>query len=156
VAPAALSGEMRPALNWLINQAMIAYGSDDAAVGYTLYSPLFSEYLAAAATVAPAAAPALAPPVAPALDPAVYDPLTKIEASLLRYFQDHSRSVVSTEQLLADVWKRPDASARRVQEAIRRLRLQLEEQTQPVGEIKNERGRGYRFVPAQPPTRFSP
>jgi DNA-binding response OmpR family regulator len=46
------------------------------------------------------------------------------------------------------VWKRPDASPRRVQEAIRRLRLQLEEASPPVGSIENERGQGYRFVPA--------
>jgi hypothetical protein len=155
LAPAALSSEMRPTLNWLINQALIAYSSDEESFGYTLYSPLFSEFLVYAAAVSPATAPANAPLIPSAVDPAVYDPLTKIEASLLRYLQDHSRSVVSTEQLLADVWKRPDASARRVQEAIRRLRLQLEGQTTPVGEIKNERGRGYRFVPAQPSTRSS-
>jgi len=35
-----------------------------------------------------------------------------------------------------------------VQEAIRRLRLQLEQASQPVGVIENERGKGYRFVPA--------
>jgi DNA-binding response OmpR family regulator len=70
-----------------------------------------------------------------------------MEASLLRYLHNHSQMVVSTEQLLADVWKRPDASTRRVQEAIRRLRLQLERQSPPIGEIRNERGRGYRFVP---------
>jgi DNA-binding response OmpR family regulator len=35
-----------------------------------------------------------------------------------------------------------------VQEAIRRLRLQLEEASPPVGTIENERGQGYRFVPA--------
>ena len=33
-------------------------------------------------------------------------------------------------------------------EAIRRLRLELEEAQPPVGVIENERGQGYRFVPA--------
>ena len=42
----------------------------------------------------------------------------------------------------------PDASPRRVQEAIRRLRLQLAEAEPPIGNIENERGRGYRFVPS--------
>jgi DNA-binding response OmpR family regulator len=72
-----------------------------------------------------------------------------MEATLLRYFLNHSQSVVSTDQLLTEVWKRPDSSTRRVQEAIRRLRLQLEQQTPFIGIIENERGRGYRFIPAQ-------
>jgi DNA-binding response OmpR family regulator len=76
------------------------------------------------------------------------DQFSKIEAALLRYFKAHANQVVSTEQLLAEVWKRPDASNRRVQEAIRRLRLQLEEMAIPIGAIENDRGRGYRFVPA--------
>jgi DNA-binding response OmpR family regulator len=35
-----------------------------------------------------------------------------------------------------------------VQEAIRRLRMQLEKIQPPIGDIENDRGRGYRFVPA--------
>ncbi len=73
---------------------------------------------------------------------------TKTEAALLALLQTHQNQIVSTEQLLAEVWKRPDATNRRVQEAIRRLRLQLEEMDKPFGAIENERGRGYRFVPA--------
>jgi DNA-binding response OmpR family regulator len=76
------------------------------------------------------------------------DQFTKIEASLLRYFQSHQNETISTEQLLADVWKRPDATNRRVQEAIRRLRLHLEAAHPPIGAIENDRGRGYRFTPA--------
>ena len=68
---------------------------------------------------------------------AALDQLTKTEAALLRYFKAHENQVVSTEQLLADIWKRPDASNRRVQEAIRRLRLQLEELDKPIGTIEN-------------------
>ena len=71
-----------------------------------------------------------------------------MEAALLRYLQKQGGMVVSTDQLLANVWKRPDSSTRRVQEAIRRLRLQLEQQTPPIGVIENDRGRGYRFIPA--------
>ena len=65
------------------------------------------------------------------------DQFTKIEASLLRYFQAHQLETVSTEQLLAEVWKRPDATNRRVQEAIRRLRLHLEAANPPIGAIEN-------------------
>ena len=141
-----------PTLNWLINQAMVICD----AKGYALFSPLFTEFLAnrmAAVTQVertPTPQPAnttLAAPLPP--DAPIYHQLTKIEGVLLRYFQAHANEVVSAEQLLAEVWKRPNASSRRVQEAIRRLRLELEEASPPVGDIENERGQGYRFVPAQ-------
>ena len=77
------------------------------------------------------------------------DQFTKIEAALLRFFQSHPNETVTVDQLLAEVWKRPDATNRRVQEAIRRLRLQLEEMTPAIGAIENDHGRGYRFVPAR-------
>lgn len=132
-------------LNWLINGAIIRYTGS----GYQLFSPLFAEFLASRITQS-------APAVATTPDTAepddlhslgIYDRLTKTEAALLHYFAERSNQVVSAEQLLADVWKRPDASTRRVQEAIRRLRLQLESEEVAVGVIENERGRGYRFVP---------
>jgi hypothetical protein len=147
LAPEAVSSDQLPALNWFINQALVAYRSSETGFAYTVYSPLFAEFLAH--TPAPARGNPLAPLTqqSPVESP-VYEQLTKIEAALLRYFQQHSRDLVSTEQLLTHVWKRPGASDRRVQEAIRRLRLQLEQQQPPIGEIKNERGRGYRFIPA--------
>lgn len=150
-------------LNWLINQAMVV--SD--AQGYALFSPLFAEFLAnrlaatppdappdalpdaplPAATTKPAPQPA--PQPAPSVaDTAIYAHLTKIEGALLRYFQSHPHQIITPEQLLTHVWRRPTASTRRVQEAIRRLRRQLAEATPPVGEIENERGQGYRFIPA--------
>ncbi len=133
--------EQFPALNWLINQAMVAYTN----AGYRLFSPLFGEFLSARLAEHPTPA---APP-APRLETVpIYDRLTKIEAALLRYFEARPHQIIPPEQLLADIWKRPDASPRRVQEAIRRLRLQLQDASPPVGVIENERGRGYRFVPA--------
>lgn len=144
-----------PTLNWLINQAMVICDVH----GYALFSPIFTEFLAnrlASVTQPPAVerpsprsspspqpTPAILSPDAP-----IYDQLTKIEGVLLRYFQARPNEVVSAEELLVEVWKRPDASTRRVQEAIRRLRLQLDELSPPVGSIENERGQGYRFVPA--------
>ncbi len=156
-----VSREEIPTLNWLINQAMVICD----AKGYALFSPVFTEFLAnrMATVTQPVGAPLTTPqppapspppharqPSPPVLPPdaPIYDQLTKIEGILLRYFQAHANEVISSEQLLAEVWKRPDASVRRVQEAIRRLRLQLDEVSPPVGTIVNERGQGYRFVPA--------
>lgn len=143
-------------LNWLINNAIITYAGN----GYELFSPLFAEFLASRITQSlPAvsddsfATGSDGPGAVDELQSlGIYDRLTKTEAALLQYFAQHSNQVVSAEQLLTDVWKRPDASTRRVQEAIRRLRLQLEEVEEQVGVIENERGRGYRFVPANPQT----
>ena len=137
------------ALNWLINQAMVTCCGSPNQNGYQLFTPLFAEYLERrlapdTETKPPSPAP---PSAATAPD---FDQFTKTEAALLRYFHAHENQVVSTEQLLAEVWKRPDASNRRVQEAIRRLRLQLEEADPPIGSIESDRGRGYRFVPARP------
>ena len=92
-------------------------------------------------------------PVAPAvldshLSAAELEQFTQTEAALLRYFQTHQNETVSVDQLLAEVWRRPGATNRRVQEAIRRLRLQLEESDPPLGMIENDRGRGYRYIPA--------
>lgn len=149
-----------PILNWLINQAMVICD----AKGYALFSPIFTEFLAnrmaseADAMVRTSSSPAQAlprttPPFrtpTPYLvpDSPIYQQLTKIEGSLLRYFQSHPNELLSPEQLLADVWRLPDSSPRRVQEAIRRLRLELEEVSPAVGSIENERGAGYRFIPA--------
>lgn len=131
-------------INWLFNQAIITWDAD----GCHLYSPLFVDFLASRlATHIPEIAPARAPQEE-LPDLPIYEQLTKTEVNLLRYFQQHGRKIVPPEQLLADVWRRPDASPRRVQEAIRRLRLQLAEADPPVGVIENERGRGYRFIPA--------
>lgn len=147
--------EQAPALNWLINQAIVICCMGPGQSGYQLFSPLFTEFLVRrletserngnerAAPAEPAAGP-------PAREPAgaELDQFTKTEALLLRYFQTHQNQTISTEQLLSEVWKRPDASNRRVQEAIRRLRLQLETANPQIGTIENDRGRGYRFLPA--------
>jgi hypothetical protein len=134
------------ALNWLINYAAITYDGNV----YHLFSPLFQEFLAdqlnleqtitalwplTSATVATGAGN-------------IFDSLAPKEAELLRYFQAHSYTVLSLEQLLADVWNQPEASPRRVQEAIRRLRNRLNKWTPPLGVIENERGAGYRYIPA--------
>lgn len=142
-------------LNWLINQGMVVYAGKGGSVGYKLFSPLFADFLAERfALLAPEShngngvSHGTAEGAYVAFEPAYVGGLTRIEAMLLAYMQAHSHQVISPEQLLADVWKRPDATPRRVQEAIRRLRLELEVAEPPIGVIENDRGRGYRFVPA--------
>jgi hypothetical protein len=141
--------EESAALNWLINQAMVICCAHGQQSGYQFFTPLFTDYLARRRSIEPTPPPQIAPP--PAQSEETLDQFSKTEAALLRYFTAHANQVISTEQLLADVWKRPDASNRRVQEAIRRLRLQLEEMDKPIGAIENDRGRGYRFVPTNEP-----
>lgn len=131
-------------LNWLINQSMVIYNQQS----YRLFSPLFGEFLANRLARAAALAARTQAAPTPLAHDALYAQLTKTESALLRYFQSHSHAVITPEQLLADVWKRPDASPRRVQEAIRRLRLELAQVSPPIGTIENERGQGYRFIPA--------
>jgi hypothetical protein len=140
--------EHAAALNWLINQAIVICCVQPKQNGYQFFTPLFGEFMARRMQ------PAIeAQPVAPAvpdsqLSAADLEQFTKTEAALLRYFQSHQNETVSVDQLLAEVWRRPGATNRRVQEAIRRLRLQLEESDPPLGMIENDRGRGYRFIPA--------
>jgi hypothetical protein len=147
LTPSQLTPDQWPVLNWLINQALITIAESPNGIGYRFFSPLLSEFLRYHPVEMPTAAGSVALPHPTEQSIALYDRLTKIEANLLHYFQAHSQTLIPTEQLLTDVWKRPSSSDRRVQEAIRRLRLQLEQQHPPIGEIKNERGRGYRFVP---------
>ena len=136
-----VTAEQTPVLNWLIDQTVVVYGES----GYQIACPLFVDFLnSRIGPQARASRPSVDGDASPLLSN-----LTKTENALLRYFQKHDNVVVSTDDLLADVWHRPDASPRRVQEAIRRLRLRLDDAVPPVGAIHNERGRGYRFVPAR-------
>ena len=138
--------EHAAALNWLINQAIVTCCVQLRQNGYQFFTPLFGEFVAR--RMQPAPAPQPVAPQHNGLAAADLDQFTKTEAALLRYFQAHQNETVTVDQLLADVWRRPDATNRRVQEAIRRLRLQLEESDPPLGMIENDRGRGYRFIPA--------
>lgn len=147
LAPDQITREQLPALNWLINQATIRYGVARDGYTYQLFSPLFAEFVLNRRTQQiTETGEATVQPINNT-EEAIYEQLTKMEAMLLRYFERHSHRLITMEQLLTDVWKRSDASTRRVQEAIRRLRLQLE-QYPNIGSIENERGRGYRFIPA--------
>lgn len=125
-------------LNWLINQAMAKYDR----VSYRLFSPLFVKFLRDKEQIS-----AEPEPRAANFDQFLQN-LAPKEADLLRYLRLHSHTIVSVDQLLADVWQQPEASPRRVQEAIRRLRYTLSRQTPSLGVIENQRGEGYRFVPS--------
>lgn len=142
---AAIAPEQKAAISWLINQAVVTY--EDQA--YRLVTPLFADFLRQR-SVAPGAGQRLVQPApsVSALPPTGDGSLPRIEADLLRYFSQHANQVVSSQELLVEVWKLPaTTSDRRVQEAIRRLRNHLKAQTPPIGAIENERGQGYRFVP---------
>jgi len=129
-------------LNWLINEAIVKF--DDKF--YRIFSPLFETFFTDQMHLELPAAGSLSSITNDTA--AIFDSLTPTEAELLRYFQRNSNTPISFEQLLANVWNQPEASPRRVQEAIRRLRNSLSKQLQPVGQIKSERGVGYRYIPA--------
>lgn len=131
------------AINWLINRAMVRIQSNS----YQLLSPLLAEYLAGKFSLSARKLSLM--PIADSMQTFLEeqaDQFTQQEKSLLRYFLEHPDEIVSVERLLADVWKRPNASARRVQEGIRRLRNRLQSLDTPIGTIENEWGQGYRFV----------
>lgn len=145
VAMASITPDQNAAINWLINQAVVVYRQQE----YRLFTPLFASFLRHrqqtlddSRQAAPARAIGEMPP------DSSYAYLPRMEADVLRYLQAHANQVVSPEELLTQVWKLPaTTSARRVQEAIRRLRNHLKEEDPPIGIVENERGQGYRFVP---------
>lgn len=136
--------EQVTSLNWLINQAIVSYQNKS----YQLFSPLFQKFLLDKEQKGKFEDTPQATVVQP--NRKIYDQLTPKEAELFRYFESNSRVVISVDTLLADVWNQPKASPRRVQEAIRRLRNNLNKYTPPIGVIENERGEGYRYVPNGP------
>lgn len=144
-------GELAPAqaepMNWLLVQGLVGVDSHS----YRLFSPLFQEYLALKLQVEVAAAPRSVTDAGAvhALIERESHRFTPQEKSLLLYFLERPGAIVSVEELLAEVWQRPDGSSRRVQEGIRRLRHRLAEFNGAVGSIDNEWGQGYRYVPIE-------
>lgn len=136
--------QMEP-MNWLLVQGMVGIDSQ----GYRLFSPLLADYLALKLQVDPAVTRAIEPETGDlhALVERESHRFTPQEKNLLLYFLDRPGTIVSVDELLAEVWQRPDGSVRRVQEGIRRLRHRLTEFNGAVGTIDNEWGQGYRYVP---------
>lgn len=134
----ALPAAQTATLNWLINQAIVRLSQNQAAI----FSPLFARFFQEQIEPQPPTETAL-----PIINPVILNSLAPKEAQLLHYFQHNYNVPVSFDELLTEIWEQPDASPRRVQEAVRRLRLQLKKQKPPLGVIKSERGVGYRFVP---------
>lgn len=132
------------AMNWLINRAVVRIRDN----AYALFSPLLRDYLLTRLEldgVGVRGISAASLSAREAVDKQVHL-FTPQEKSLLDYFLQHPNEIVAVDQLLTDVWKRPDASARRVQEGIRRLRHRLASLDVTIGTIENEWGQGYRFV----------
>lgn len=144
-------GDLTPAqaepMNWLLVQGLVGVDSQS----YRLFSPLFQEYLALKLQVETPAAPRSVADAGAvyALVEREAHRFTPQEKSLLLYFLERPGEIVSVEELLAQVWERPDGSSRRVQEGIRRLRHRLAEFNGAVGTIDNEWGQGYRYVPLE-------
>lgn len=136
--------QMEP-MNWLLVQGLVGIDGQ----GYRLFSPLLADYLALKLQVDPADTPVRIPSqgTVHALVERESHRFTPQEKNLLLYFLDRPGAIVSVDELLAEVWQRPDGSVRRVQEGIRRLRHRLSEFNGAVGTIDNEWGQGYRYVP---------
>ena len=141
--------ELSPAqvepMNWLLVQGIV--GID--AQGYRLFSPLLAEHLALKLQVETVDSPVTTSGLGDvhALVERESHRFTPQEKNLLLYFLDRPGAIVSVDELLTEVWQRPDGSVRRVQEGIRRLRHRLTEFNGSVGTIDNEWGQGYRYVP---------
>lgn len=134
-------------MNWLLVQGLVGIDGHS----YRIFSPLFQEYLAPKLQVDP---PVSTTGVADqdavhALVKRESHRFTPQEKSLLLYFLERPGVIVSVDELLAEVWRRPDGSSRRVQEGIRRLRRRLAEFNGVMGAIDNEWGQGYRYVPVK-------
>lgn|GEM_PF-2574056 len=136
-------------MNWLLVQGVVGIDGHN----YRLFSPLFQEYLTHKLQVDLTAVPLVQVDqrAAHALVERESHRFTPQEKTLLLYFLDRPGAIVSVDELLAEVWQRPDGSVRRVQEGIRRLRHRLAELNSPagaqIGAIENEWGQGYRYVP---------
>lgn len=132
-------------MNWLLVQGMVGIDGQ----GYRLFSPLLADYLALKLQMDPAETPVSTPGqgTVHALVERESHRFTPQEKNLLLYFLDRPGAIVAVDELLAEVWQRPDGSVRRVQEGIRRLRHRLTEFNGVVGTIDNEWGQGYRYVP---------
>lgn len=143
----AIAPDHEPAMSWLFNQAVVIYEDQT----YRLFTPLFADFLRQRSWTPNAARRWVQPDPKTTATPVASDAsLPRMEADLLRYFSRRANQVVSAPELLVEVWRLPaTTSDRRVQEAIRRLRIHLKAQTPPIGVIENERGQGYRFVPAE-------
>ncbi len=120
---------------------MVIYGAPVT----SLFSSLFAEFLRVRAGDAAATGPP-ATPIAAKLP--FFDSLTKTESAPLRYFQTHKHEVVSPEQLLADVWKRPNASPRRARGDPPPAPASRRGLTASRRHRERAR-RGYRYVPAR-------
>lgn len=142
----ALSPAQMGPMNWLLVQGMVRIDGHS----YRLFSPLLREYLTLRLGVTPEAGDSnrAALDSTHALVEREAHRFTPQEKTLLLYFLERPGVIVSVDELLAEVWQRPDGSVRRVQEGIRRLRHRLAELDGPVGAIENEWGQGYRYVPA--------
>ena len=74
--------------------------------------------------------------------------LTPRDRRLFEYLIDRPNQVCTFEELKTEVWENPETTKRSLESAIHRLRRELgKPKGQNWGEIKNVRGKGYRYTP---------
>lgn len=81
------------------------------------------------------------------MDEETLSTLTPIDRALLEYMIQHQDKVLAFEQIITDVWQDESTSKRALEAAVYRLRNNIK-----TGEIKNVRGKGYKFVLTQKTT----
>lgn len=77
------------------------------------------------------------------------DHLSPIDRALLQYFLDHTGEICTFDDILDAVWEDSDKSKRALEAAVHRLRKHLRTDQQ----IKNVRGKGYKFMAEKALTR---
>ncbi len=143
----ALSPDQAQAMNWLLNRAMVRVEG----TACQLFSPLWEAYLRERMAPQPRfAQPQTVVPETRGLDAQAFlaahgRHFTPQERNLFLYFLERAGETVSVDELLEHIWRKPDGSARRVQEGIRRLRRRLATLPVTIGTIENDWGRGYRL-----------
>lgn len=148
----ALSPDQSQAMNWLLNRAMVRVEG----AACRLFSPLWAAYLRERMAPQPRLAqPQTVVPETQGLDVQAFlaaygRHFTPQERNLFLYFLERAGETVSVDELLEHIWRKPDGSARRVQEGIRRLRRRLATLPVTIGAIENDWGRGYRLELAPP------
>jgi DNA-binding response OmpR family regulator len=76
------------------------------------------------------------------------EPLTLMEANLLRYLINHQGKPVSRKSMLEDVWGvREDTDTRAIDNFIVRLRRYIEDEPTTPKHLLTVRGVGYKFIP---------
>lgn len=104
---------------------------------YCVFSLLFAEFVKRNQTY-------VASPVRTSRTTLPSDHVSPIDRALLEFFNNHAGEICSFDQILDAVWEDSEKSKRALEAAVHRLRKHLGDNGP---QIKNVRGKGYKFVP---------